>query len=96
MIRTDVWSPITTGILQAYNYIAMNGNISFWVAFYHEQSNRIARDLNINVRGTDEYSQRRKTACCRGRPPRSQNTHETTDPMKCDIRLIFVKLNLKI
>ena len=74
----------------------MNGNTSFWVAFYHEQLNRIARELNINLRGMDEYSQRRSTTCCRGRPPPPQNTPEETDPINCDAPLNFVKFDLKI
>ena len=85
----------TTGILHAYNYIAMNGNTSFWAAFYHEQLNRIAPELNINLRGTDEYSPRRSTACCRGRPPPPQNTPEKTDPKNCDAPLNFVNFDLK-
>ena len=69
VILTDVWCPSTTGILHAYNYLAMNGNTSFWAAFYRGQLNRIARELNVNLRGTDEYTHRRGTTCCRGRPP---------------------------
>ena len=84
-----------TGILHAYNYVAMNGNTSFWVAFYREQLNRIARDLNINLRGTDECSQRRSTTCCKGLPPLPQNTLEKKDPIKCAAPLNFVKFDLK-
>ena len=95
VILTDVWCPSTTGILHAYNYLAMNGNTSFWAAFYRGQLNRIARELNVNLRGTDEYTHRRGTTCCRGRPPPPQNTPERTDPKNCDAPLNFVNFDLK-
>ena len=95
-IRADVGCSSTTGILHAYNYIAMNGNTSLWVTFYNEQLNRIARELNINLRGTDDYSQRRSTTYCRGCPPPTQNTPEKTNPINCNVPLSFVKFDLKI
>ena len=39
----------------AYNYRAMDGNTSFWVAFYHEQLNRLARERTQTCIFSDLY-----------------------------------------